>query len=491
MNPLMWLEVPWRSSHRSLRWLSAVVFVVCCTAALLIGWLEGQHKGWMGAIAIYGFGLVYLWAFFLSTTLLLAIDMRQLRVPGVQWQIVRGLLSYGLLSIGVPAGMAAVVGLPAWNVAVLLGVVGAGGLLFALMPRFVAVIVGLMPSLLMAIWRRFSLPGMDDPRFAHWALFVLLLLLVAVILRWRQLLLAGPNTSLGWSTPMVIQFRNGNWGQWNNIGDSQQLRQLPDWLRPTPDLHDAGPANPRKALRVALGGWYMPQTMRSMLMQWTFAALCMTVPGVGSILLSRMGHSDGQMVMIATRGAILGALGSLSLIAAPMISLLTMVWITRRWQRVNAELPLLALLPGLGQPAAAKRSLVQAALRMPLALHGLLVMLVLLVMVFWQGHAQMLGFMLLAQLGAATVTAAFVMNLLGGRALKTLANSVTLILVFVLTLLSLILPSMALGQHPVAWAAPWLPALLLAWLLLAAAMLWLSRRGWRNLQVLPHAFLMH
>ncbi|HEY0197848.1 MAG TPA: hypothetical protein VGC19_04800 [Rhodanobacter sp.] len=496
MNPLTWLEVPWRSSHRAVRWLSVVAFVFCCVGAAAVGVFAKAPDHWMGAIAFYGFGLFYLWAFFLSTSLLLAIDTRQLRVPGIQRKIVLSLLLYAVLLTGLPVSVMAILGLPVWNTVILLSLCSVCSLLFVLLPRFVAIVTGIVPSLLASLWHRFNLPGMLDPRFAHWTVFVVLLALAAVILRWRQLLLAGPNQSMGWSSPMVIQFRNGSWGQWNSIGDNRMLRQRPDWLRPTLDLDDAGPENPRNALRVALGGWYLPQTWRSYIKQWLIAFSIVALPILGSILLTRMGradalsHADSQ-VGDAVKGAIFGALGSLSVIAGPMISLLTMVWISKRWQRSNAELPLLALLPGLGDPARTKRSLLRVGLGMPLVLHALLVLLVIVVMLFWRGHVQLLSFMLLAQFGAATITAAIVLNLFGGRALKTPAISLTLFAVFALTVLSLVLPAVAQGNHPASWALSLLPPLVLAWLLLVAAMYWLGQRGWRDLMQSPHAFLAH
>ncbi|OOG53266.1 hypothetical protein [Rhodanobacter sp. C03] len=490
MNPLALLQVPWRSAHRSLRWLSVVVFVLCLSGAIAIGTLVAKPERWVGAITLYGFGLLYLWAFFFSTCLLLAIDMRQLRVPAVQSHIVLSLLLYGALTIGLPAGVMAMFDLPVWNAVVVLALFGACGLVFALLPRFVAVFIGLMPSLLTALWRRFDLPGMADPRFAHWGFFVVLIMLATVILRWRQLLLAGPNVSMGWSSPMVIQFRSGSWGQWNNIGDNRMLRQRPDWLRPVIDFDHVGPANPRKALRIALGGWYLPQTMRSYLKQLALLICIVLLPMIGSLLLTRSGHLDAHVGEIA-KGALLGAFGSLSVIAGPMICLLTMVWISKRWQRASAELSLLALLPGLGSPIHAKQSLLRVGLGLPLLMHALLALPAVVAMLWWQSHAVLLSFMLLAQLGAATITVAIVLNLFGGRALTTPAISLMLTAVFVLTVLSLFLPTTALGNHPMSWAASLLPPLAIAWLLLVATMSWLGRRGWRDLMQQPHPFLVH
>ena len=337
MNPLTWLEVPWRSSQRSLRWVSVVVFAFCCVGAAAVGlWVhKADHQA--VAIAFYGFGLVYLWAFFLSTSLLLAIDTRQLRVPAIQQNIVIGLVLYAVLLIGLPVIVAAATGVPVWNTTVLLSLCSVGGLLFVLLPRFVAICAGIAPSLLTTLWHRFDLPGPFDPRFAHWAIFAVLLALVAVIVRWRQVLVAGPNQSTGWSSALVIQFRNGGWGEWNNIGDNRTLRQRPDWLQPALALDDAGPSDPRKALRVALGGWYLPQSTRSYIKQWSLALCFVALPLLGSLLLMRMGRNDALShadfhVGDAAKGAILGALGTLSVIAGPMISLLTTAWISKRWQ---------------------------------------------------------------------------------------------------------------------------------------------------------------
>ena len=137
MNTLALLQVPWWSSHRSMRWFSMVVFVLCGIGAIAVGAFVAKPERWVGAITLYGFGLVYLWAFFLSTCLLLAIDMRHLRVPAVQRHIALSLLLYGALTIGLPAGVMAMFDLPAWNALVVLALFGVCGLMFALLPRFV------------------------------------------------------------------------------------------------------------------------------------------------------------------------------------------------------------------------------------------------------------------------------------------------------------------------------------------------------------------
>jgi hypothetical protein len=343
MNLSTLLQVPWRSTHPSLRWLSVAVFVLCSGGAIAIGLFAQDATRWQGAVMLYGMGLVYLWAFFFSGALLLSIDTRQLRIPGMQRQIVLALLLYGLLCIALPCGVMAMADLPARSAMATLALCSACGLAFTLMPRVVAIFIGLTPSFITALWHRFDLPGIADPLFAAWAAVVTVVILGIVVLRWRQLVLA-PSRTQGWASPMVIQFRSGNWGQWDNIGDSRMLRQRPDWLRPLIDLDGTGPSNPLKTLRVALGGWYLPQTGWSYAKQLVLVVCILAVPMIGVLFLERL-SGGGLHLASLMKGAIIGALGSVSVMASPLVCLLSQLWLGRRWLRSSAELPLLALLP--------------------------------------------------------------------------------------------------------------------------------------------------
>lgn len=487
MNVLRLLQIPWHATYRSLRWLAVAVLVLCACTAIGVG-LFGSGSGHLDtAIAVFSGGVLFLWAFFLSTSLLLAIDARQLRVPGIQRQIVASLLLYAVLSLAVPTLLLGMLGAPVVNAAIVLALFGTGGLAFALMPRYFAVFIGFTPALVNTLWHRLQLPGISDPRFAHVALPVTLLLLLVIVVCWRRLLRAGASRAQGWTAPMVLQYRNGSWGHWHSIGDQRQLRQRPDWLQLAVSLDGVGPAAPRKALRVALGGWYLPQTVRSYARQLglmlTFAVLPLLV-----LVLLIQGQHDHQTAEIL-HGVLIGSLGMTGVCAGPVIGMLSLTWLSKRWQGVNAELPLLALLPGLGDPAQAKRRVLRAGLGLPLALHALLVLLTGVAMLCWDGHLAMLSFLLLAQLGATTVTVALLLNLFGGRHLTIWVNGSVLAASFMLTLLSLVLPAMSWGRDPVAGAEATLLPLVAAWLLLAAGMIWLARRGWRELMQRPHPFL--
>jgi hypothetical protein len=482
MNVMQLLRLPWAATYPSLRWFAVIVFALCSAGAIAIGVFADGAGAVRGALTMYGCGLAYLWAFFFPLGLMLAIDARQLRVPGVQRRIHASLLLYGLLGIALPL---LVPGTHAGALAVM-ALFSAGGLSLALMPRYLAVLIAMTPSLATALWVRLDLPGIHDPRFAPWAGVVAKILLYASAWRWRKRLRAGERQAGGWSSPMVLQFRNGSWGHWNCIGEHGQLGQRPDWLQPGVDLAGVGPAKPRKALRITLGGWYLPQTVGSYGKQLVFMVGIFTIPLASIVVLSRIKSAE---VAATLASGLVPGFSALLVLAAPAICILSLLWLGKRWQRANAELSLLALLPGLGDPAAIKRQLLRTALGLPLGLHVLLALLLGALMLFWHGHAGVVSYMLLAVTGSAIVTAAVLLDLLGGHALSSWRTGLILGVTSVLALSSLLLPAIALGRHPVSEVLPLLPLLPLGWLLLTVTMAWLGRRGWRALMQRPHPFL--
>jgi hypothetical protein len=172
-----------------------------------------------------------------------------------------------------------------------------------------------------------------------------------------------------------------------------------------------------------------------------------------------------------------------------MICVFSLLWLGRRWQQTNAELPLLALLPGLGGPAQARRQLLRTGLALPLGLHALLLLPLGVAMLAWSGHAYALSFMLLAQLGAVAVTVAALLNVLGGRALSPWVIGPMLTVVSGGTVLSLILPAMVQGYRLEPALISWLLSLMSVWLVLGVAAFWLGWRGWRAFVQRPHPFL--
>jgi len=487
MNLWQLLRTPRYWTHASLRWIAVIVFLLGTAAAT--GWslYATGDKAVKGVLLFYGVGLVYLWSFFFSAGLLPAADARQLRLPGIERQIHASLLLYGVLSLLLPM---LIPGITIESVGVVLLFL-VGGVAFALMPRYLAVLLAMTPSLLVVAWRRFDLPGIADPRFGTWAALAALALLLVTAWRWHRMLRTGSHTTNGWGSPIVLQLRSGSWGYWSNIGDNSLLRQRPDWMQPGINLDGAGPNLPRKSLRVALGGWYLPLTARTYAGQIGLMLLIVALPVASTLLLVRL-HGDGNTESMSTlAGGMLGVLSSLAVMAGPMICIFSLLWLGRRWRQANAEMPLLALLPGLGDGVLLKQQLLRTVLTMPLVLHAASILILLPIMVSLSGNGDlsMLAFMLLTPLGCAGMTVAILTNLVGGRRLTWLANGAIFAVAGLLILASLLLPALAEGRHPVPQVHALMPAIPLAWLLFIGAMVWLWRRGWRGLMQLPHPFV--
>ena len=154
-----------------------------------------------------------------------------------------------------------------------------------------------------------------------------------------------------------------------------------------------------------------------------------------------------------------------------------------RWSKTNAELPLLALLPGLGHGRDVRRALLRAAVLAPA--RGQLVGLTLFVIVAallhqgWQVDAAMLGMTLIA-LG---MLAASALAVLGGSPICGWPKGLLLLLLALITLTVL---SFTTGPQ---WQPLRLAHLGIGWAALALWLIWLGRRGWRGLQQRPHPFL--
>jgi hypothetical protein len=479
------LQLPWRAVHRSLRWLGVFVLASCGAGALAIGLLANGAHHWQGSLALFGLGLFVAWGFFYSCVLLLAIDTHLLRVPQVQRQIVASLLLHGLLTVALPLAVLVPAGMPWLATAVALGLFGVFGLLFALMPRYLAIFIGIVPSLLGRVWKVLHMPGLLEPQFVSRFGPLLLALLLLVAWRWHALLRSGGGQVRSWSSPMVLQFRSGSWGQWSNLGDNRQLRQRPKWLLAEPSLHGVGPAALCRTLRVALGGWYLPQTARSYAKQLGVLLASASLPLLVILVVDSQGRNANDFI----RGAMLGALSSLALMSGSLIPLLSVQWLRRWWLRDNAERQLLALLPGLGEARSVKHQLLRVSLGMPLAIHALLIVGGAVAMLVWPRYAEFMQILLLAQLGAAAVTVALLLGLLGGRLSRTWQFGVPVGVIAVLTVCSMVLAAMAHGRQPVAWVLQWSPVAVLAWLLFGIALFLIGRRGWRGLQQRPHPFL--
>lgn len=486
------LLVPWRSTHRALRWLSLAIVLACGLGAVAIGWFANDPHWWLGSMLAYGFGAGYAWTFWLSTALLLAIDARKLRLPGMQRAITRSMLLYGLLTVGLPTLVLGALGADARIVALLTGLAMAGGLAFVLLPRWCAMVVGFLPALSIGLRHLAQLPPWSDPRWPAWGALALAVLLAVDALRWRQLLRSDADNELGFSSAMVVQFRRqGAMSKWNGLQqlDSGQLiRQRPDWMQPRADLRRAGPQSPARALRVALGGWYLPKTLAGHLRAMAPVLLPMLLV-IPVMAIMQAGEHRAEIRHVMLLSATLGMLGWIGLFGGLMLTAMTALLVRQRWQRTNAELPLLALLPGLGDARDMRRELLRSVFVIPLAVQAVLLAVVLAAALVMHLGGLALLLVALPQLAAAGTMVAQVLCTLGGRRLPAWGEWLVYAPFVLLFFLSTFIPAATLGSHPWRGAALAEPWMLAAWAMLALVLAWLGRRGWRGLLARPHPFL--
>ena len=482
------LITPWVATPRSARWLFVWVLALAALGAVL-GRIYGvTERAWAFSTIMLGIGNAACWLLLMPNGLVLALAARRLRLPGISRDVVWSLPLYAVLGIGVPL----LCQFPHGHVesfAIAQVLVAAAALLFMLLPAY----LGLASYFLFVLSHRalshvISIPGPSDPRFVPWGGTLAVVLVLMLAWRWRQLLRPS-YVQRGWRAPSLINYRrNLGRAQSDPLTDAASMRVRPGWLLARPDLRGVGPQAPAKSLRLALGGVYLPQTIIGRLYQWisivlalTFMALIFFVVTLGGNDVSRLLHyvfsRDGFVPL-----SWLFAVFSLVLVMVPVELLIL------RWGRPNAELSLLALLPGLGGASGSKHMLLRATLARPVR-H-----LLLLLLVGWLGAASLdAGWpvalaMLVVMLGCFGYLGAMVLSIFGGRALSGFSKSLLMIGMFVLLSLTVLLPQLW-RDSDVLYATRADDVLVAAWLMLACLLWWLARRGASALRQRPHPFM--
>lgn len=491
MNLLAPVSTPWRSVSRSLRWLAAVVLLLATLAAVAVAVFSRVNSAVLAA-TVLGLGVVFLWAFFMPGMLLLAIDAHRLRLPGVQREIHASLALYAALCIVPAAALAGASGADAPTVGVLLALCAVAGFTFAVLPRYIAVVFGFVPALHAAFKHILHLPGPGEQGFVSWASVAILILLLVCTLRWQQLRDAHELPE-GLSGPLMLQLRrSGAWGHWNSeqIDSPQVIRRRPDWLQARADLRGTGPGRPLATFRVALGHWYTPRTFVGHLHAMAPVLLPLLL-GFGAMVLIGVANGRRPATLEALKVGGVAMIGWVGVFGSIMLTLATVQLVHARWRKPNTELPLLSLLPGLGDTARTKRELLRAVLQRPLGAQAIL--LVVMLAAGLALHLPALGLLsvAVAQLGGAAVMAACVPAILGGRPLPTWGLALLLIVLFILIGLGSFLPLAAGGAHPWEQARHAIEIVLGLWLVAGVVLLWIGRRGWRALARRPHAFLVN
>lgn len=484
MNTLLRiLKLPWAASSGSSRWIVGCVLLVVLAVIVPAAKLY-RGPGWVTVCAaLCMFALGALWLLVIPNALWLARDARNLRLPGVARLANASPWIYGLLTVVVPALLLGAAGGHAPLLLALFALAAAGCLAYVLLPATLASLLFLLVVVLNSFVPARLLPAHGDPLLASAASAALLAIVLAAW-RWRQLLYAASLDGGVWGRPIAWQYRLiREQGYFNALRSARDARRagLWEWLRPRPELRGVGPGQPVRSIRVALGRAAMPQTWARQLATW---ALALLVLAVCAMLTLSAGQSPRDLLALVAAPPFVGGIFG----GAAAAALITYVGqVQSRWSGHSAELPLLALLPGLGAPARLPRHVLRACLLKPVGI--LLVALAAVLLIGILQHAAW-PFALLALLftGCCCVLAsALVLGSVGGKPVPGGMMICAAIALVLLLGFSFGLADQA--DNPVRHASTGWLLLGAAWLATLAWFGWLVRRGMHALRRRAHPFL--
>jgi len=493
MNLQSMLMAPWHATRKVTRWMALVLITFLLgTIALVTLNMHGAAHAFWAPIAgmLVAAGTFMLTMLLLSPCLLLAIDARQLRLPGLQRTATGAVLLYGALMTIVPGLLIGLSGGYMLNVMSMQLVAFFGGLAIALLPRVLTFFVWLLPAAFNILQPTLHLPRPVEPAFASLCTGIAVFFALLSLAFWRRMIRSVQPYSADFGAPMLMQMHctsvRGAWGSWGgaSMDPSATIRRNPAWLQPRIALGDSGPAHPVQSLRVGLGGMFAPLTLRSRAMQIGVVLL------VSLLFMLQMGVQASQRhtAHVSDHFIHSGLLALLLLgvgMGGSMMAVLPIAQLMQRWAKQNAELPLLALLPGLGDARQVKRHLLCAALLPPVI--GLVALMLAMLILAMLLHASALALCasLLTLVGIAAFLTAFVVSVIGGRPLGPWASVGLCVLGYGLFFTSILVPMFDSGNT----ASPFVYVFAAAWALLLTLLSWLARRGWRGLEKRPHPFL--
>ena len=472
MNMRAALMAPWRASSRSERALALTLMVTASAVGGLLALHIRDLGGSVLAAVVLAVGIAPMWLMVMPKALVLAVDGRTLRLPGVQREAAMGVLLYGVVSVAVPTLLLAVPWGQSGPIAALLALACTGCFAAALLPRYQVFLAG-GAWIALANMSSHGLPGPTTAGFVGWAIPAVVALIAIAALNWRRALRSGRPRESGWGLPLIVPPHSASRGTTLLL------------LRAFGDTRGSGPRAPLRSLRIALGGMHLP---RPWPVTAGFAVPLLVLPAaVIAWQMSFNGAEDvpqillqlvwGNALMVAWLGAVLS--GGLVSVAAAQLR--------KEWVAGRPELGLLALLPGLHHHQSIQRNVVFAALLTPARYLALLTMVVVIAAMVWHASAELWLVLLLTQLGLATQLAGVTLSILGQRPLRPWVNASCSIACFLLAItgyLAVLVDATADGgSHTL------LRIIAMLWLTMVLGMAWLGRRGWRGLHQLPHPFV--
>ena len=474
------LITPWRASRPLFACMLLGFFALCFLAALaLVGFKHGAHPVLVSA-GVAGESLAFLATFLLAGPVLLGAEAYQLRLPGVAATVAASFACHLLLIVLLPALIWHAFGLPLLACLVWFALWTLGGLLYALWPAYLSML--LVFAFLLRVFLHDSAeawllpPGVDSPFYLRWAAPTLIALTGLLLWRWRQIARDTP-FARGSHRPLIAGLR----GKPARPAAAGMTQHAPDWLRLGFDLRRCGPAFPVRSLRVALGGVFRPLRIGSRLLLALSVTAVMAVMAVAGWLAVITGDARADVLLLSLTAA------ALSILGVPVIATSAL---QHHWSRPNAQLALLPLLPGLGSGTVLKRHVLRAVLLLPLCWMLGSALLTLGLLAWAQVALPIAAVLLFAMLSLGLgILVASTIGTLGGSLRPLGVRIVAAMLPLFAGLLCCIGGALAASGDTA--VAVMLPRIVLAlWLPSMLACAWLGRRGIRALRARAHPFLL-
>lgn len=483
------LMLPWMAWSRTARSVAAACFIAVIGGAVLVAtFTYSPGPAWIDNVT-HSVAVVnaLLWACVMSQSLLLAREAWQLRLPALGRKVNASLALYAMLGIGLPSMLLTWLGGNGVAIATEIAL-GAGlGMAYATLPPLLGVFALWAPSLHDHLAHWLPMPTTSPTGFLLWAIPCTTALWLLIGWRWHHGV-RHEHAMQGTHKPILLTIRSKMW--YGRSGDANMearlVGQRARWLQPAVDLRGCGPDHPLRSLRVALGGLSMPQMPTSRLRQLVvlpaaalLAFLLFGVPSSGSDrhadMLSLIGGTDMLLLYIGMIG--------------PLLAIGHVQRLQRRWNRCNAELPLLALLPGLGDAAQTRRALLRASLLPMLGLQTALLLATITLAGYLHLDARGDALLLLGQLAGMGLLVAFSLAALGGVAIGHWWMTVSLIYGYLLINASSAVAPPMFGSHALAEGIGVMIGLALLWATFLTPLAMLGMRGWRGFRQRPHPFL--
>lgn len=486
---LLWM--PWVASAKYSRLFAALAIGGLFAAATTIAATGLAHASlrWSHACALaIGVAIWMLWSSYVPASLQLARNAHDLRLPRIPRDADLSLLLFVAISVVMPIVLCGLSGAPWLATSELFVCAAASGLAYILLPFYLGLPL-VLTLVLLALSHALALHALATTP-AIWPWLTGLLSIIA-LWRWWHLRRADTVQMEGWNAAALFYcyrqdtMRNGGW---QNFSQAFLQRQLGDPGKV--DFHGVGPDRPITAMRFALGGPGIPKPFATRVRD---AGLLLTyVLLLASLILFLQGldaHAYAQSAYTLRVHWISPLLIYLGVLMCSLGVSTSGGRVRTVWRKRDAELPLLALLPGLGSTLDSKRHVLGAVL-LPAGvfLAGIAAILCMGALAVTAKPWTFLAMGLCCG-GAFALAAAVTLDTLGGKSIGT-AIYATLYLglfVFVVLTLAVGLPN-DYGPHADRFGI--LPLwLLLCWAGFFVLLGGMALRGWRGLQRRPHPFL--